>query len=112
MLPLAGTLISRFAWSRRVYPAPPQRPETRAGGLLRVEATHHGRPLVPPPHKAKLFTAHALAERMRRMARFRNIAVHDYRQLDQASGAVSAKRSPCHAGSAQPMTAFDGGEPQ
>jgi hypothetical protein len=34
----------------------------RAGGLLRVEATHHGRPLLPPTHEADLFTAHALAD--------------------------------------------------
>jgi predicted nucleotidyltransferase len=34
----------------------------RAGGLLRVEATHHGRPLVPPTREADLFAAHALAD--------------------------------------------------
>ena len=34
----------------------------RAGGLLRVEATHHGRPLVPPTFEADLFTTHALAD--------------------------------------------------
>lgn len=34
----------------------------RAGGLLRVEATHHGRPLVPPSLDADLFTTHALAD--------------------------------------------------
>lgn len=32
----------------------------RAGGLLRVEATHHGRPLVPPTFEADLFTTHAM----------------------------------------------------
>lgn len=34
----------------------------RAGGLLRVEATHRGRPLVPPSLAADLFTTHALAD--------------------------------------------------
>ncbi len=34
----------------------------RAGGLLRVEATHRGRPLVPPTTEADFFTAHALAD--------------------------------------------------
>jgi len=34
----------------------------RAGGLLRVEATHRGRPLVPPTLEADLFTTHALAD--------------------------------------------------
>jgi uncharacterized protein len=34
----------------------------RAGGLLRVEATHHGRALVPPATEADLFVAHALAD--------------------------------------------------
>ena len=34
----------------------------KAGGLLRVEATHHGRPLLPPTHEANLFTTHALAD--------------------------------------------------
>lgn len=34
----------------------------RAGGLLRVEATHHGRPLVTPSLEAHFFTAHALAD--------------------------------------------------
>ena len=34
----------------------------RAGGLLRVEATHRGRPLVPPSLEADLFTTHALAD--------------------------------------------------
>jgi predicted nucleotidyltransferase len=34
----------------------------QAGGLLRVEATHHGRPLVPPSLEADLFTTHALAD--------------------------------------------------
>ena len=34
----------------------------RAGGLLRVEATHHGRPLVPPTTEAILFATHALAD--------------------------------------------------
>lgn len=34
----------------------------RASGLLRVEATHHGRPLVAPTTEANLFTTHALAD--------------------------------------------------
>jgi predicted nucleotidyltransferase len=34
----------------------------RAGGLLRVEATHRGRPLLKPSVEADLFTAHALAD--------------------------------------------------
>ncbi len=34
----------------------------RAGGLLRVEATHHGRPLVPPTIDADLFGTHALSD--------------------------------------------------
>ena len=34
----------------------------RAGGLLRVEATHHARPLLPPTLEALLFTTHALAD--------------------------------------------------
>jgi len=34
----------------------------RAGGLLRVEATHHGKPLVPPALEAELFATHALAD--------------------------------------------------
>lgn len=34
----------------------------RVGGLLRVEATHRGRPLVPPSLEANLFTTHALAD--------------------------------------------------
>lgn len=34
----------------------------RAGCLLRVEATHHGRPLVPPTIDADLFATHALAD--------------------------------------------------
>ena len=34
----------------------------RAGGLLRVEATHRGQPLVPPTLEADLFTTHALAD--------------------------------------------------
>lgn len=34
----------------------------RAGGLLRVEATHRGRPLVPPTKEADLFATHALAD--------------------------------------------------
>lgn len=33
-----------------------------AGGLLRVEATHHGLPLVTPAFEAELFTTHALAD--------------------------------------------------
>lgn len=34
----------------------------QAGGLLRVEATHHGCPLVSPTTEADLFTTHALAD--------------------------------------------------
>lgn len=34
----------------------------RAGGLLRVEATHRGRALLKPSVEADLFTAHALAD--------------------------------------------------
>jgi predicted nucleotidyltransferase len=34
----------------------------RAGGLLRVEATHHGRALLPRSLEADLFTTHALAD--------------------------------------------------
>ena len=34
----------------------------RSGGLLRVEATHRGRPLVPPSSEADFFVAHALAD--------------------------------------------------
>lgn len=34
----------------------------RVGGLLRVEATHHGRPLVPSTIEADLFSTHALAD--------------------------------------------------
>lgn len=34
----------------------------RAGGLLRVEATHRGRAVVPPTTEANLFTTHALAD--------------------------------------------------
>jgi predicted nucleotidyltransferase len=34
----------------------------RAGGLLRVEATQRGRPLVPPTLEADYFTTHALAD--------------------------------------------------
>jgi predicted nucleotidyltransferase len=34
----------------------------RAGGLLRVEATHRGRAFLPPTHGAELFTTHALAD--------------------------------------------------
>ncbi|MFM8703993.1 MAG: type VII toxin-antitoxin system MntA family adenylyltransferase antitoxin [Planctomycetia bacterium] len=34
----------------------------QAGGLLRVEATHHGRPLVTPAAEADLFTTHALSD--------------------------------------------------
>jgi len=34
----------------------------RAGGLLRVEATHRGRAIFPPTHEAELFTTHALAD--------------------------------------------------
>jgi predicted nucleotidyltransferase len=34
----------------------------RAGGLLRVEATHRGKPLTPPTTEADLFTAHALSD--------------------------------------------------
>lgn len=34
----------------------------RVGGLLRVEATHHGRPLVPSTIDADLFATHALAD--------------------------------------------------
>lgn len=34
----------------------------RAGGLLRVEATQRGRPLMPPTGEADLFTTHALAD--------------------------------------------------
>lgn len=34
----------------------------RASGLLRVEATHRGRPLVAPTTEANLFTTHALAD--------------------------------------------------
>ena len=34
----------------------------RAGGLLRVEATHRGRVLVPPTTEASLFVTHALAD--------------------------------------------------
>lgn len=34
----------------------------RAGGLLRVEATHHGCPLMAPTAEAELFTTHALSD--------------------------------------------------
>ena len=34
----------------------------RAGGLLRVEATHRGRVLVPPTTEASAFVTHALAD--------------------------------------------------
>lgn len=34
----------------------------RSGGLLRVEATVHGRALVPPAREADLFVTHALAD--------------------------------------------------
>jgi predicted nucleotidyltransferase len=34
----------------------------QAGGLLRVEATHHGRPLVALAAEADLFTTHALSD--------------------------------------------------
>lgn len=34
----------------------------QAGGLLRVEATHHGCPLMSPTTEADLFTTHALAD--------------------------------------------------
>ena len=34
----------------------------RAGGLLRVEATHRGRAILPLTHEAELFTTHALAD--------------------------------------------------
>lgn len=34
----------------------------RAGGLLRVEATHRGRAIVLPTLEAELFTTHALAD--------------------------------------------------
>jgi predicted nucleotidyltransferase len=34
----------------------------RAGGLLRVEATHHGRPLTPLSPEAHLFATHALSD--------------------------------------------------
>jgi uncharacterized protein len=34
----------------------------RAGGLLRVEATHHGRPLTPLSTEADLFATHALSD--------------------------------------------------
>ena len=34
----------------------------QAGGLLRVEATHRGLPLVSPTTEADLFTTHALAD--------------------------------------------------
>jgi predicted nucleotidyltransferase len=34
----------------------------QAGGLLRVEATHHGCPLVTPTTEADLFTTHVLAD--------------------------------------------------
>jgi predicted nucleotidyltransferase len=34
----------------------------RAGGLLRVEATSRGRPLVPPTIEANFLTTHALAD--------------------------------------------------
>ncbi|MFM7107474.1 MAG: type VII toxin-antitoxin system MntA family adenylyltransferase antitoxin [Planctomycetaceae bacterium] len=34
----------------------------QAGGLLRVEATHRGRALVPTTTEADFFTAHALAD--------------------------------------------------
>jgi predicted nucleotidyltransferase len=34
----------------------------RAGGLLRVEATHRGRAILPPTLEAELFTTHALAD--------------------------------------------------
>jgi predicted nucleotidyltransferase len=34
----------------------------RAGGLLRVEATHRGKPLTPPTTEADLFTTHALSD--------------------------------------------------
>jgi len=34
----------------------------RAGGLLRVEATHHGHPLLSPAIEAELFATHALAD--------------------------------------------------
>lgn len=34
----------------------------QAGGLLKVEATHHGQPLVPISREAALFAAHALAD--------------------------------------------------
>ena len=34
----------------------------RAGGLLRVEATYHGRPLMTPTAEADLFTTHALSD--------------------------------------------------
>ena len=34
----------------------------RAGGLLRVEATHRGKLLTPPTTEADFFTAHALSD--------------------------------------------------
>jgi hypothetical protein len=34
----------------------------RAGGWLRVEATHRGKPLTPPTTEADLFTTHALSD--------------------------------------------------
>ena len=34
----------------------------RAGGLLRLEATHHGRALLPPTTEADFFTTHVLAD--------------------------------------------------
>lgn len=36
----------------------------RAGGLLRVEAIHGGRPLVPPAVEADLFATHAIADHL------------------------------------------------
>lgn len=36
----------------------------RAGGLLRVEAMHGGRPLVRPATEADLFATHALADHL------------------------------------------------
>jgi predicted nucleotidyltransferase len=43
----------------------------RAGGLLRVEATQGGRPLVPPTIEADLFATHALADHLSFAARRR-----------------------------------------
>lgn len=53
---LSGTLAARLGAAVDLVDL------RQAGDLLRVEATHRGKPLVPLTHEATLFTTHALSD--------------------------------------------------